>query len=600
MNKNNYIVEAINILEEWGMMKIFEPYNTEGLDLLKNEYEEILKQGIAQEEILEAIEKDAGDIISSSKKSFSDIDIIINEPGAESWIAAEESMKALDRIVFLSEAIRPFSPNEQSSGNKVLSKLEQLLEEMQEFILDSGWSPLRLTVMNEFRRAFLEKIPDDKRDMFPWYSCFSDCASNTIQILIDNYNSIIYNFEIPALPENITGNNPEILYELYKDDGLLAVVEDEYHLRQKTKEALSARSALRLWWLSDEYGYEYLIDDKVSKKGLVRISSKLIGSATESMRNEAERIFWLFMSAFCGPNLSNEQRLNVLKTVEEKMWEMDRKDISVSTEKQAMLTTLFDWFYNKKIDEKEFVKAAFSVWNYFLVETEKSTAEAGVYDEDVSIFSNAIDKLAAHPIEDSGINELIRKLLGGTAIAVTYMKLMQFLVLQNIRLHADRIPYNAADAEESEQISSPIIDSPISIKCRKNDEGIYKILPPITLADGEDINKYKNLINKFISKIESLNYGVCFVEKDGKLSECTVYKNSSKYAFLQLQAIEVKDPLALIAFSDKEEEINNFKHHIEDIQKLVDSKSSDSLLDMITKVQKLNIGIIICEFVLDL
>ena len=50
------------------------------------------------------------------------------KPGAESWIAAEESMKALDRIVFLSEAIRPFSPNEQSSGNKVLSKLSSFLK----------------------------------------------------------------------------------------------------------------------------------------------------------------------------------------------------------------------------------------------------------------------------------------------------------------------------------------------------------------------------------------------------------------------------------------------------------------------------------------
>ena len=53
---------------------------------------------------------------------------------------------------------------------------------------------------------------------------------------------------------------------------------------------------------------------------------------------------------------------------------------------------------------------------------------------------------------------------------------------------------------------------------QENDEEFIKILPLITLADGEDINKYKNLINKFISKIESLNYGVCFVEKTVSLN----------------------------------------------------------------------------------
>ena len=60
-------MEAINILEEWGMMKIFEPYNTEGLDLLKNEYEEIPSSRDSSGGNLGSYRKDAGDIISSSK-----------------------------------------------------------------------------------------------------------------------------------------------------------------------------------------------------------------------------------------------------------------------------------------------------------------------------------------------------------------------------------------------------------------------------------------------------------------------------------------------------------------------------------------------------
>ncbi|MEW6417933.1 MAG: type III-E CRISPR-associated protein Csx30 [Nitrospirota bacterium] len=594
------IKEALSILKEWGMIHLIQPENNSYLQLLIHEYGEIIKAEISQEEINNALLEEIQNMTKAAKEILSDKGLITALEGDEIWEKAENALTAFDGIVFLKEAMLHYLKN--SVNAEILS---EDIKEIQIWLLDSEWSPLRLTVLNDLRRNLLERVPDDKKHLFPWYEIFSDYDTNTINILIEKFNLLSDVKKWDGFPEEMQERLPDILDELEKDKVLLQTIKDRYIFQKNLFSALAKKSAFALFWISEENAINYPVDDKVAIAGFLRVSTNLIKKASASLSCEAERIFWLFLSAFCGPELSNAQRMELFKIVEKNINTINIT--TLSEEKIKVLSLLKEWFNSENVTDTKISEYSFKTWNNLLLTAlpEKLTEE--VYDEKPEKFREAITYLKDLQIKEPKKLAELLEFLWRKAYKV-FLKPEGGIDADRIReepvfygptdtminafktrylsdapgLYAEHVRESGEPSETFERVFYNLQNNPIEIRIKPDDNNYYLILPPLRYVENNDL--YSNFINEFVNLSEELYCGYSLIPKAG---EEAIFKNITfkPVTGITFEKIEKdKYEKAIIAISGDE----NMVKEIENV--LQTSKD-------IEITTKLNIAVIICIFI---
>ncbi len=611
------INEAIVILRTWGMTRLIKPELKEYLAMLENDFSRILEKGVNQGEIIAAALNETCQNVISARNILKNKDLITVVEGDDIWHMAENALADFDRIVFLKEAILYFvKQNAVLNHGEAISKLDSALEEVIAWFENSDWSPLRLTALNELRRNYMERIPSDKRHLFPWYGIFADYDTETIDILIQNYDCLIDDKKWDKFPESIQNRMPEILYEIYKDNELADVIKSEYAFNKSLLEAAAKRSSLSLWWISKENAINYPVDNIVAKAGLVRTAINLfkkeaIGSIK---KDQIEKIYWIFLIAFCGPDLSNAQRMELFDIVEKKIGDIDIK--KVSCEKREVLSILKDWFDNKNITDEVLTETAFSKWNnlllynipYYVIflpdgydkspeefwkvvkdfiseETPKEVPSLQISEPEVAY--------SQKPDEESILEKTSKYISGKGEIVLSFLK--DFI---SPDFSLELIPImRSGYVSEAQQFR--LQKNPILIKCKSDDKGIYHLLPfPNDLMPGFDSEEYRKFSTEFLDKSEEFFCGMYFVSNTGEITEgelidFTVDKEIGKIKEVKGANYEK----AVIAISSNKDVVKAFVDKINEMKKLTEEDKADELRKLLADSNKFNnIALIICIF----
>ncbi len=614
------INEAIVILRTWGMTRLIKPELKEYLAMLENDFSRILEKGVNQDEIIAAALNETCQSVISARNILKNKNLITVVEGDDIWHMAENALADFDRIVFLKEAILYFvKQNAVLNHGEAISKLDSALEEVIAWLENSDWSPLRLTALNELRRNYMERIPSDKRRSFPWYGIFADYDTETIDILIQNYDCLIDDKKWDKFPESIQNRMPAIFYEIYKDNELADVIKSEYAFNKSLLEAAAKRSALSLWWISEENAINYPVDNIVAKAGLVRTAINLfkkvaIGSIK---KDQIEKIYWIFLIAFCGPDLSNAQRMELFDIVEKKIGDIDIK--KVSGEKREVLSILKDWFDNKNIRDEVLAETAFSKWNNLLLYSipyyviflpdgyDKSPEEFWKVVKDF-ISEETLEKVSslqisepevAYPLgyEESIFEKTLKYISGKGEIVLSYLK---DCIAPDDSL--ELIPIRrSGSVSETRQFTLQI--NPMLIKCKSDDKGIYHLLPfPNDLmpgfADKKYNEEYRRFSTDFLNNSQMFSCGMYFVSNKGEITEgelidFTVDKEIGKIKEVKGANYEK----AVIAISSNKDVIKAFVDKINEMKKLTEEDKADELRKLLADSNKFNnIALIICIF----
>lgn len=556
---SNYIANAIFALIEWGKIRLLRPDLEEYLKDVQSDFNIFVeKSGKNIAEIIHGAIEETELMVEEAKKVLSSREFIGTAEGEEIWYKAKDALNAFDRVIFLNKAITELIND--FVKEEAIKHLDNIMLDIFFWFDDSEWSALRLTAINNYRKEILKKIPEEHRYLFPWYEVFVEYGEDLIEVLIQNYNDILEG-KIENLPITLQNNLGEVLFELFKDEELLFTIKQQHILHKKILEVYSQRNSLTLWRLSEKAALDYHISTEVANIGLIRISTHIIQTALQKMSSEAEKVYWMFLSAFCGPDLDDNQRLQLLDVVEKKIGNINVQNIN--GEVGRVLALLKQWFEGKNND-MWLVSAAYETWNKMLQEeAKKFGAREFETDEEVEAFWQALESLK---------NKIIWNV--GSLIDLLASKFWP----------SPTIKYRPAETmdEEKEKSLQIFQKNPLKITVYPDDQGNYAILPPPGLVYSDNLDHYKDLY-KLIATSSGIYCGGLLIKEKGKEILPLVELNVTTKQFYWVKDNEYT---AIIGFSD---DINL-------IEKFVSIISSEKLDLQTIEDKTLNLLLLIISF----
>ncbi|KAA0249750.1 MAG: hypothetical protein EDM77_07525 [Candidatus Jettenia sp. AMX1] len=440
---------------------------------------------------------------------FTNIELVTATDEDSLWHDAEVSFIAFDRVNYLMEVLQfLIVPRKKEIAEKAMKALDTIFEKTIGWLEESEFSPLRLVVLNESRRYHLEQIPEDERYRFPWYELYSDYSENTLEIIIENFDTFL-----SGKWEKLTREIPqeylhEISLELKRDKLLLSRIKQEASYHKRLLAAVSKPSSLKLWRLGDEAALDYFLPGGVKKSGAVRVSLKLIEDAKIAF--EADEICWKFLAAFCGPNLDDKQRLSLLDKVEERIKKIDIHKIS---ENENILKTLKSWFEGN-CDNAKLIKISFDTW-IKMMEEKAINMHAVEFDESPEKLWNAIMELQKGRMGASNsVEKYINDFVNGCR---QVWQIFKSTVDEPSVLYGARAI--AASSEKSVQPRKlELNNNPILLSLKPNPKGEYIILSSLALKRvvlGEGVEDYEKIWN-YLEHTKNDYWCGCFITNDDK------------------------------------------------------------------------------------
>lgn len=547
---------AILTLLEWGKIKLLRPHLEDYLKDIELEYGSIIQSDENIKVIVDTAVVETEQMIKEARRVLSDRALITADEGDEIFYQSQEALDAFDRINFLYTAIKEFlKPSEHSIAVQALEKLDKMMGEVLSWLDDSNWSSLRLTTINSYRKELLEKIPQEQRYLFPWYEVFVEYDEDIIEVLIQNYDCLLEKDKCDRLPQILQDNLRELLFEITKDEELLSTIKERHVLHKKILEAVSLRSSLALLHLSEKKAIDFPVSDIVASKGMVRLSRILIQNAIQTISNEAEKIYWLYLSAFCGPDLTDRQRLELLDFVERKIKDINVQ--SIDTQIALILNPLKQWLEGRDNDEW-LTKFSYERWNGMLEGEARKIAQTEYeIDEAVEQFWSKIQELKRQPI---WLSELIESIIAALRPTPT--------------MEALSVPTRGEEEAEIETVS--LRKNNLKITVYPNAIGEYPLLPtPALIADSDDALLYSYLYN-YIARIKQIYCGGILIKEDEKEELSIVELGATRKQFHKVQ--EGTYQKALIGISSHRDQVEqfieqsiSFMKEEENIQKVVKS-----------------------------
>jgi hypothetical protein len=364
---------VVDAMLEWGKTNLLFPGQDEYLSDIRESIFSV--PAVDAEKELTPFLRDFIGSVTKGKDVLSNPDLITATPDDVIWTKAENALFCFDQLVFLREAFKHLSPvYNKKLVNRCLPEIEQTLNDIYSWLYESEvFSPLRLTVLNEVRKANLDGIPNEKRYIFPWYGLFVE-KGTPLDWMIDNFDLL----QEPVLDRNIPPEIKENIYgyiaELIYDKELARVLQTEFHFSKSIEKAVTNNLSMKLFALCQVAITKHLIPSSVEKAGLIPTAVQFIRKMPR--KTVSDRIALVLQVAFCGPSLSDTQRLDAFEFTERSLVNISLDDYCET----LILGSLKRWS-NDEMDDIIFENILFESW-FKGLENETETLESLEVEKD--------------------------------------------------------------------------------------------------------------------------------------------------------------------------------------------------------------------------
>ena len=353
MNDFSY-TSIVDAILEWGKTNLLFPDKDEYLSDTRGSIFSVPVEDTARE--LTAFFSDFFDSVIKDKHVLSNPDLITATPDDDIWTEAGDAFFGFDQLVFLREALKHLIPvYDKSLADRYLPEIEQTLNDIYSWLYESEvFSPLRLTVLNDFRNARLDEIPSEKEYIFPWYGLFVEDGT-PFDWMIDNFDLLQEPVLDRNIPSEIKENIDLYIAELSYDKELGKVLQAEFHFSKSIEEAVTNSLSMKLFALFQITAGKHLIPSSVKKAGLIPTAIQFIRKM--SRKTAGDRIALVLQVAFCGPALSETQRLDGFEFIERSL-----ENISLDDYRGTLILDNLKRWSNDEINDISFENILFESW----------------------------------------------------------------------------------------------------------------------------------------------------------------------------------------------------------------------------------------------
>lgn len=570
-NDNEINERAVMALIEWGKTNLISPHLEDYLKELRGDFNSLLENGTLGD-ILETVYFYAEKNVKKAKDTLINKELITASPYDGIAEQTQEALNAFDEMIFLDLAIRHLiKPSEKKES--ILNKLDNIISDISSFMYDEDWSPLRLAPINRYRRELLNIIPEDEKYQFPWYELFCEYDENTISTLIFNYHMLSNKKYWGKLSEDIKDRIPEIVHELKRDKKLLKEIVDGYKILSGLSTAVAEDKRLLLWHSAEKESEKYPVKQAVANLGIVRVSTRLLQDVP--IETESNKIYWLFLIAFCAPEISNYKRIEFFDYVERGISMCDTE--SASEDKKELLVHLKSWFHNK-YEDKKLAKESYQKWNSMLhkIATPENFNHR-VFDKDAD--------------DDALLSEVVRIYNSSSSLPPDYIEaILEYIryirianAIQEFRIHAGRagVPRGGEGAEGDNLFQA---DKPIEILCSAENNG-YLLLPDPGRVSGANSEKYSDLYTFISSRRDNTVFCGGWLNRTNHKYEKldTIYTLGGNTVFIQrINAVDNSYNKALLCLTDNNENLEKIlMSGIENAQQFIEKAKEMSIVILI-------------------
>ena len=278
---------------------------------------------------------------------------------AEIYRLLNDAFLSLDTLSYLAIACDLFSKIANMAAFR--EKIQALLDDV---FLVQPLHTLRFIPINVFRKLRLRHIPENEHHLFPWYKNWSDLPPEALDVVTEAAAGW------PKTVELSDGTLFMLQRELTDDPELLARIHADVKRMRLAFTALDEAYALRGLLAADEEAYKGSLPEIIGKAGMVGSACRL---AVQEILSKTETVAWKFRAGLCGLGLTDEERLNLMKPVENMIRKARRNgrsltgcswNIAAFPSDEAMVKSFFnDWIRDlEKIAQQGFMPLP-EAWN---------------------------------------------------------------------------------------------------------------------------------------------------------------------------------------------------------------------------------------------
>lgn len=365
---------ALDLLVAWGKANLLTPENAEAKADIEAHWQEFgagedMTLGLSE---MNRFAETALDWLSGQPCVY---------PDTETAVDVSRALEILDQVVLAAEAADRFP------GELPREVRERIHDLMKRATIDRAPSAPRLVPLNDWRRAMLAHVPKHLHFLFPWYADWSELPADIVEKIIECQSGAADDstLEIFSLPE---GELNAFLAELSEDSALANYIRGQIRTARRIQSAIGQSFGLRLFILADkEAGLERnALPDSVREKGLVTCARRALRNLQKKFVSEADRLEARFLAAFCGPMLSEKDRLDHFRAVEGEMDSLSPALLS----RGNVLHRVAEW-REGRLDGAAMAETLFVRW---INELEEASAQvAGKEEETREAFLRELDEV---------------------------------------------------------------------------------------------------------------------------------------------------------------------------------------------------------------
>ncbi len=356
---------AIDLLVIWGGHVLERPDVTEEKDILSD-----LRAAWNESELLDDLRANYPRVLNAAEKArhyFDATPLLPDDYTDSRWIEAVDFLGVFDHLLWLKVAAEGLPA---ALATEIGPKLDQACEDIWDWIADAPeFTSLRLTPLNGKRQSRISVIPETVRYLYPWYTELAELADDTLAQISAHWAKISA-AGYSAL-DFIPQDQRALVWDgLKRDSGLQAALNTRMAVDRAIIKAIDGSLALRLFYAAQNYALDTDVPDEIASAGLAPVACAIltgrelapaspdaVGSHLVNQLQRASDPSVILLTAFCGPYLSDAQRLNAFKWVANRIAE----NAFALGGTYGFLTKLELW-RNHEVTDQELAESLLAAW----------------------------------------------------------------------------------------------------------------------------------------------------------------------------------------------------------------------------------------------
>lgn len=522
--------QTLNLILEWGKTKLLSPHLIKFCEELERCCKPLLES--SKNELCVFLSNEIHKLreeVDSAITTLSDIELATSTKKDEAfWDTAKSGFEVFNEVNYLTKALHSLIRGhvDEEDYSKIAEELDAISLRITEWMEEGDFSPLRFVVLNEMRRTRLSQIPEEERYRFPWYEIYSEYPDSTIELITKDLNDYLSGSWDMLKKEGILSEHlSEVSFELKRDDKLFSAIDHKAQDAAFVTAFLEEPSSFRLLSIGHNANenVDYPLPDKVAEIGVEKVRDRVLEEAVGA--SGADILLLEFLNAFCGPGLDEDERLECLNGVEEKIEGIDIEVVS-SEEDKDVLRNLQLWFKGE-CNDSQMTNAAFKSW---FDKMEKKATEIG--DEDYTReFVNTLNG-----VEEFCKESVAQRPYFGSPLSMSQGD--QQAPAQKIELTIKQNPIKISLNIDSGRRSS-IMPSPDNISAPDEYEKLWEFINKVegwywggacfAESNKKDIFPLKSISNPLLGRIEgSKGYRFAVIGLSNKKADLEKFMNKLK------------------------------------------------------------------------